>query len=49
MWQRLGRWKISCDLAVLGKVMRERWRFLVVAEPYWKHISIVKTVAQPSN
>jgi hypothetical protein len=30
MWQRLGRWNISCDLAVLGKVMRDRRRFLVV-------------------
>jgi hypothetical protein len=31
MWQRLGRLKISCDFAVLGKVIRNRWRFLVVA------------------
>jgi hypothetical protein len=31
MWQRLVRWKISCDFAVLGKVMRNKGRFLVVA------------------
>jgi hypothetical protein len=31
MWQRLGRWNISWDFAVLGKVIRNRERFLVVA------------------
>jgi hypothetical protein len=30
MWQALGRLKISCDFAVLGKVMRNNGRFLVV-------------------
>jgi hypothetical protein len=33
MWQGLGRWNISCDFAVLGKVMRNRRRFLVVVFP----------------
>jgi hypothetical protein len=28
MWQRAVRRKISCDLAVLGKVIRKRGRFL---------------------
>jgi hypothetical protein len=30
MWQRLGRLKMSCDFAVLGKVIRNKGRFLVV-------------------
>jgi hypothetical protein len=28
MWQRLGRWKIPWDFAVLGKVTRKRGRFV---------------------
>jgi hypothetical protein len=31
MWQKLGRLKISCDFAILGKVIRNKVRFLVVA------------------
>jgi hypothetical protein len=30
MWQRLGRLKMSCDFAILGKVIRNKGRFLVV-------------------
>jgi hypothetical protein len=30
MWQRHGRWKISWDFAVLGKVMRNRGRFMIL-------------------
>jgi hypothetical protein len=30
MWQRLGRWKISWDFAVLGKVTRKRGRFIIL-------------------
>jgi hypothetical protein len=29
MWQRLGSRKISWDFAILGKVIRKRWRFMV--------------------
>jgi hypothetical protein len=32
MWQRLFRLKISWDLAVLGRVIRKRGRFLVPSE-----------------
>jgi hypothetical protein len=31
MWQRLGSLKISWDFAVLGKVIRNKGRFLVTA------------------
>jgi hypothetical protein len=30
MWQRLGSLKISCNFAVLGKVIRNKGRLLVV-------------------
>jgi hypothetical protein len=30
MWQRLGRRKISWDFAVLGKVIRNRGRFVIL-------------------
>jgi hypothetical protein len=30
MWQGLGRWKISWDFAVLGKVTKKRGRFIVL-------------------
>jgi hypothetical protein len=30
MWQRLGRRKISWDLAVFGKVTRKRGRFMIL-------------------
>jgi hypothetical protein len=31
MWQRYWSLKISCDFAVLGRVMRSKGRFLVAA------------------
>jgi hypothetical protein len=30
MWQWLGRWKISWDFVVLGKVTRKRGRFVIM-------------------
>jgi hypothetical protein len=30
MWQRLGKVKISCDFAILGKVMRKKDKLMVV-------------------
>jgi hypothetical protein len=47
MWQRLGRLKISCDFAILGKVTRNRGRFWVVvasSEDDWHVVVICLTL-----
>jgi hypothetical protein len=43
IWQKPGRWNISCGFAVLGKVIRNRGRFLVVAASFGddRHVVVI--------
>lgn len=50
MWQRLGNRKISWDVAILAKVMRNRGRFFVAVssgEPLVVDICLMLIVSKP--